>query len=203
MVEVRQQIRRLRQQKGMTTVELGELVGVTGASISRIEGGKQNITLQVLARIALALNVRMADLIDERESGVYAYVRGRMRGGSGILSALDPEIQKGRDEPIPLPLKPLPGAVYEAFETDTGFLIGLEKSFPDDGDLKQPFLVLSHYSKNTLTLEWRKFETSQAGFGFTAEGGDPARRWMRADDKRIRKLWRIVAEIHYYGPKPY
>ena len=204
MVEVRQHIRRLRQQKGMTTVELGDLVGITGASISRIEGGKQNITLDVLARIALALDVRMADLLDEHESVVYAYVRGYINEDAGLGIAYAPGLDpKGYANVIPLPLKSPPGGTaYQAFITKKGFLVAQERRFPDKDDLCQPFVILWDFAGTKFLLRG-DFKASETGFGFTIANRDPSRYWTRADDPKISKLWRVVAEIRYYGPNPF
>ena len=51
-----QKLRKARKELGLTQKELGESIGVTRQVITRIETGTQNITLQTLQTLALALN---------------------------------------------------------------------------------------------------------------------------------------------------
>ena len=46
-----------RKRSGLTGVELGDLVGVSGATISSIEGGQKNPTTATLDRLCLALDL--------------------------------------------------------------------------------------------------------------------------------------------------
>ncbi len=58
-------IRDVRKQAGLTQVQLSEATGIDQASISRMESGKQGITLEYLKRIASALGVEPAVLMQE------------------------------------------------------------------------------------------------------------------------------------------
>ena len=49
----------------MTQVQLSEATGIDQASISRMENGRQGITLEHLQRIADVLGVSLADLLEE------------------------------------------------------------------------------------------------------------------------------------------
>ncbi len=58
-------IRDVRKQAGLTQVQLSEATGIDQASISRMESGKQGITLEYLKRIASALGVEPAVLMQD------------------------------------------------------------------------------------------------------------------------------------------
>jgi y4mF family transcriptional regulator len=51
------QVRQLRSQAGWTQQRLAELTGLTRAYIVSVEGGKQNVSLDVVVRVANALGV--------------------------------------------------------------------------------------------------------------------------------------------------
>ena len=51
-----QKLRKARKELGLTQKELGESIGVTRQVITRIETGTQNVTLQTLQTLVLALN---------------------------------------------------------------------------------------------------------------------------------------------------
>ena len=59
------QIKLARIKKDMTQKQLGELVGVSPATINRIELGKQSIKLETLKKIAEILEVTVNELIEE------------------------------------------------------------------------------------------------------------------------------------------
>ncbi len=56
-------IRTARKQAGFTQVQLSEATGIDQAAISRMENGKQRITLNDLATIAGALDMPLRDLL--------------------------------------------------------------------------------------------------------------------------------------------
>jgi transcriptional regulator with XRE-family HTH domain len=58
-------IRETRKKIGLTQVQLSEATGIDQASISRMENGRQGITLEHLQRIADVLGVSLADLLEE------------------------------------------------------------------------------------------------------------------------------------------
>ena len=52
-------IAELRKKRGLTTAQLAELSGMVQQSVSRAEQGNRATTIDVLAKIAAALNVRL------------------------------------------------------------------------------------------------------------------------------------------------
>ena len=56
-------IRRLRQEQGMSLRQLGLMTGVYYQYISRIEKGEANPTVDTLDQLAGALNVNVRDLL--------------------------------------------------------------------------------------------------------------------------------------------
>ena len=59
------EIREARKRAGITQVQLSEATGIDQASISRMENGRQGITLAYLIRIARALGVDLGDLVGD------------------------------------------------------------------------------------------------------------------------------------------
>lgn len=55
-------IRKVRQSKNMTQEELGELIGVKKAQISRLEKGYNNMNLTTVSRVFRALGITRATL---------------------------------------------------------------------------------------------------------------------------------------------
>jgi DNA-binding XRE family transcriptional regulator len=56
-------IAKIREQRGLTQVQLAELVGVNKFHISNIERGKATPSVKLLIKIANILNVSVDDLI--------------------------------------------------------------------------------------------------------------------------------------------
>lgn len=59
-------IKEIRQSKGLTQVQLAELVGCTQKDISRWETGLVNASNETLSRLAEVLNVSLQELLEER-----------------------------------------------------------------------------------------------------------------------------------------
>lgn len=62
-VDLSLRIRDLRKARGLTLVELSDLIGVTPSHLSQIERGKRNVNNHVLTRLASALHVQPYELI--------------------------------------------------------------------------------------------------------------------------------------------
>lgn len=59
------EIKRVRKNRKISQAELGKMIGVTAASVSRYENGEREPSVAILRRIAHALDVTVADLIGE------------------------------------------------------------------------------------------------------------------------------------------
>ena len=57
-------IKDARKRAGLTQVRLSAATGIDQAAISRMENGRQGITLAQLKRIAVALGLTPADLVE-------------------------------------------------------------------------------------------------------------------------------------------
>lgn len=57
----------VRQERGLSMTELGKRTGLSQQAISYIERGKRTPTIETLYRIAEALEVKLAPLIQETE----------------------------------------------------------------------------------------------------------------------------------------
>lgn len=62
-------IRDARRKAGLTQGELGARIGLGQSNISRIERNQQSVTLDLLYRIARALAVAPAELIEDQDAG--------------------------------------------------------------------------------------------------------------------------------------
>ncbi len=54
-----------RKRRGVTQAQIAEAAGITQAYLAQIEGGKRKGDVDVLARIARALTIRIEDLLTE------------------------------------------------------------------------------------------------------------------------------------------
>jgi transcriptional regulator with XRE-family HTH domain len=61
-------VRRLRNQRGLTQERLAELIDSDQPYVSEIEGGLVNLTADILQALAIALGVTPRDLCDERDA---------------------------------------------------------------------------------------------------------------------------------------
>ena len=58
-----QVLRKAREKRGLTQVELAEKVGVTRVTISYLESGKRQPSMDLLHRLAKALRVKVGELL--------------------------------------------------------------------------------------------------------------------------------------------
>ena len=63
-------IRKFRQERKMTQKELGNALGVSAQMIAQYETGKRNPKFETLAKIAMALNVSVSDLLGWGKMGM-------------------------------------------------------------------------------------------------------------------------------------
>lgn len=64
LAEVGDGIRYLRKQRKLTQEQLGEMIGVQKAQISKLENGAKNMTIETVLRIFMALRVDVNFRID-------------------------------------------------------------------------------------------------------------------------------------------
>ena len=60
---VGERIRKIRKRKGITQDQLAELAGLNRTHLYRLESGKQSMTLRTLKVIAVALEVRVGQIV--------------------------------------------------------------------------------------------------------------------------------------------
>lgn len=63
--EIGAALRRAREQAGLTQIQLGELAGMDHKTVHRIEYGTSDPRLTMLLRLAAALGVPLAELVQE------------------------------------------------------------------------------------------------------------------------------------------
>lgn len=59
-------VRQIREERGWSQEELGELAEVHRTYVSQVERGLRNPTIEIVARLAKALKVSAADLLQHR-----------------------------------------------------------------------------------------------------------------------------------------
>lgn len=64
--KIGQRIRKIRKAHGLSQEELAEKINISTTHMSHIETGNTKLSLPVFADIAVALEVRMDDLLEER-----------------------------------------------------------------------------------------------------------------------------------------
>ena len=64
-----------RKEKGITQQQLADIVGVSKPTISLMENGKQNITIDLLCRICTALGVELSFQAREKQEQIAELVR--------------------------------------------------------------------------------------------------------------------------------
>jgi len=98
-------IRQLRQTRGMTQQQMARLSGLPRATWANLESGAANPTLQVLHRVALALQISIEELIAMPKASARLYPRGTL-----------PTRQRGPVELRSLLPDPIPGMMIERIE---------------------------------------------------------------------------------------
>ena len=81
-------IRDARRHQGLSQSELGDLLGTSQSAIARIEQGKQNLSLEMLARIGASLD---SEFVSVGHSGVQHL---RIVGGTKLSGAIDVKTSK-------------------------------------------------------------------------------------------------------------
>ncbi len=80
-------IARIRNQKGLTQKDLADKLGTSQSAINRIEAGKQNVTLEMLARISDVLNKELISLGGNATNL-------KVVGGHKLRGAIDVKVSK-------------------------------------------------------------------------------------------------------------
>ena len=91
MIEYQQKIgeliARVRSQRGLTQKELADKLGTSQSAINRIEAGKQNVTIEMLARVSDVLNKEIISISNNS-------VNLRVEGGHKLHGSVDTKVSK-------------------------------------------------------------------------------------------------------------
>ncbi len=87
-IHIGPRVRALREAMDLSLRELAERSGVSAPMLSQVERGETSPTLQIAARIAQGLELRLSQLLRLDEGGVVSVVReaDRLQGGGGAHS---------------------------------------------------------------------------------------------------------------------
>lgn len=83
-------LKKWREDKGMTPTELAELTGVSQASISRIENGEQQPRPNLLNKIAMIFNESPSDFYSDRASKIVGPAPGPVVTEVNFLQTQNP-----------------------------------------------------------------------------------------------------------------
>lgn len=59
-------IKHYREKKGLTQQQLADLTGLNRVYITDVEGGKRNVTLDIMAKFSVGLGVKISTLLTEK-----------------------------------------------------------------------------------------------------------------------------------------
>jgi transcriptional regulator with XRE-family HTH domain len=68
LMNVGRRVGEIRAERGLTQEQLAESLDVTLRHLQAVEGGSENLTVKTLGRIASALNVDIADLLEKPQT---------------------------------------------------------------------------------------------------------------------------------------
>ena len=140
-------VRAMRERRGLSQAQIAKIAGIPRPTWGNLESGAANPTLQVLTRVAAALQVRLEELLaPPRGSGRLHPVASlaERRRGAAVIRRLLPE--------------PLPGLEIERMEFPAG----------------AAFAGIPHTegTREYLTCESGRIELSTAGERFELSPGD-------------------------------
>lgn len=69
-MEARDRIRKFREKKGLSTNDVSRLTGISQSTISKLENGKRKANLEILEKIAVALEVSVDRLTGDSVSSI-------------------------------------------------------------------------------------------------------------------------------------
>jgi transcriptional regulator with XRE-family HTH domain len=125
--EVGPRIKALREAEGLSLRDLSERSGVSAPMLSQVERGETSPTLQVAARIASGLELRLSQLLRLDEDGVVSVVRHAERRTGG---------DAGRGHVYEIVTPPLPGQRAEVSVHRLG--PGASTGGPGDPPMHEP-----------------------------------------------------------------
>lgn len=98
----------IRKSKGLSQVELADIVGVEQSTISKLERGNESVTLRTIQSVADALGVKVSDLFIDRsdaERTIIAAYRSlpeqRRLGWQDMAKAVISEDEEAGPPPLP------------------------------------------------------------------------------------------------------
>lgn len=71
-------IRSLRQKQGLTQEILAEAAGISGKYLGEVERGEMNVSIQVMKKLADALCIQLADIIENRHESSEVVLRNEL-----------------------------------------------------------------------------------------------------------------------------
>lgn len=197
-------IKEHRQRLGLSAKQLAEKIGANQSTLSRLEGGKQALTQDWIAKISAALSVTPNDLFHLQNASEFLTVIGLVSPGHWFKDVLYDDNRK-RLLPFPKFMFNDKGDVY-AFDM-LGFSLGCpvpwvggikETKLSATNHIDKYFIVHRTDGKGLHENAIRKLENGADGLYLSSEGGDPTFRLVRFDDEKVLKLWRLAWKLECF-----
>ena len=139
-------IKEIREQRGLNQGELARRIGTTAATVSRLEGGQRRLSQQYLEAICRVLNCEPSDLLGKPSSslepGSFLPVVGEVSADSWKVQVTGEDVP---DETIPVTLphkiSKLSGSAYRVTDDHASGVVakgGYVVTVPLEGMRKQP-----------------------------------------------------------------
>ena len=88
------QLRQLRRERGQTQVEMGRVLGVSGAYINLLEKNQRSLSVPVLMALADHYNVDWRDVVMDKSANILADLRNAIQ--DPLFAGSQPDIQELR-----------------------------------------------------------------------------------------------------------
>jgi DNA-binding XRE family transcriptional regulator len=196
-INVGERVRAHRKKLGLTTKDIAEALGTTDATISRLEGGKQQITVSWLFKFATVLGVDAAELLGSGSAVEYVPVVGQIRMDYWTDKLL---FGKGVAYVIPAPALAIGvGGNFEGLEVydkPKTWLISKPVTKAEAGDfIGESFAAVRVDGGGKFERSLRKLVNSKEGLLLIADEGDASQRSVRLNDERVVGVSLAVAQF--------
>ncbi len=173
-------LKTIRNNKGLTLSDVSELTGFPVSTLSKLENGRTELTVDKLLRITLALGVNVADLFgsppDAQEKSEHSRRRSITRAGEGnIVSSQTGDYTHLAADLLSKQIKPIIGEIKAKSVEEFGEFhrhAGEEFLYVLEGEL---LLYTDTYGPTQLKVGDSIYFDSTMGHAYVAKGETPCR----------------------------
>ena len=187
-------LREFRIAKGLSTRELAKLLGTSGPTITRLETGKQTVSVEWLEKIGHILGVPPSAFLDD--DMIFATLRGDLRTNRKKWPVFGPN----RTKLLPVPDLfgvNIKGRAIEAFQIEDRKLVFCDRAVRFDEDaIRKPHVLRIHDENGEHLALADYFDDDGEGPNpiFLYRQGYPFGARMSLWDDNLHHKWRVIAE---------